>query len=157
MRSPGSCPPACLTSSDVRATYKEHILGGPGGWGGEQELLPPTSGPVEDCACEALGRACGLANPVWRPIALAAGLQAVKLPDGPWTDVATQTRTDFYSIFISKTVFATFEGATRQSTGKMKSNLQTWSSGSSKNSFGQECIRYAAYVSSGYSAFRAIQ
>eukprot|EP00967_Tisochrysis_lutea_P033418 scaffold39766_cov17-Tisochrysis_lutea.AAC.1 len=47
MRSPGSCPPACLTSSDVRATYKEHILGGPGGWGGGTENRPILAGNSE--------------------------------------------------------------------------------------------------------------
>eukprot|EP00983_Pelagomonas_calceolata_P077562 1153920-Pelagomonas_calceolata.AAC.1 len=34
MGSPGGRPPAYLTSSNDCALYQEHILGGPGGWGG---------------------------------------------------------------------------------------------------------------------------
>eukprot|EP00983_Pelagomonas_calceolata_P122293 1160894-Pelagomonas_calceolata.AAC.3 len=34
MGSPGSRLPACLTSSDGWALHQEHILGGPGDWGG---------------------------------------------------------------------------------------------------------------------------
>eukprot|EP00983_Pelagomonas_calceolata_P109038 1159516-Pelagomonas_calceolata.AAC.21 len=41
MGSSGSCPPARLTSTDGWALHQEHILGGPGGWGGGPKNRSP--------------------------------------------------------------------------------------------------------------------
>eukprot|EP00983_Pelagomonas_calceolata_P066512 1149075-Pelagomonas_calceolata.AAC.3 len=41
MGSSGSCPPACLTSSNRFALLQEHILRGPGAWGGGPESCSP--------------------------------------------------------------------------------------------------------------------
>eukprot|EP00967_Tisochrysis_lutea_P095418 scaffold139115_cov17-Tisochrysis_lutea.AAC.1 len=38
MGSPGSHPPACLTSRDGWALYQEHISGGLWGWSGVQKI-----------------------------------------------------------------------------------------------------------------------
>eukprot|EP00983_Pelagomonas_calceolata_P077930 1154070-Pelagomonas_calceolata.AAC.2 len=56
--SPGSYPPACLTSSDGWALYQEHVLGGPWGWGRVEKIAQFWQGKAEIYA-----RGTGCASP----------------------------------------------------------------------------------------------